>query len=161
MADIRIRIRIDDDDELTALEEAAGERPDLQTEVVTESTGDVDAAIAPIVAVLVAGAAAAWLSELVWEWINRARGGLVIDLRPDAADTFSRDRDLPYGTVLTYPADGGSATFDTTDAPEGVIERLLTAVIEGTLKNAKDLVAAAKEALGGDKVKENAATPAG
>lgn len=152
METAQIRIRISEEDELDALETIADSRPEIETEVVTEMTGDVDAAIAPVVAVLVSGVAIAWVSELVWEWINRVRGGLVIDLRPEALDTIYRDPDIPYGFVLTYPADGGEVKVDARDAPMSTMERLLSSFIEGAVKNIKDVVSAAKEAVGSGRV---------
>lgn len=152
----QIRIRIDDNEELTALEKEVDKVAGADTEVVTEpqEPGEVDGAIAPIIAVLVGGVAAAWVSTIVWEWINKLRGGLVVDLREDAVDNFYRDRDLEYGTIVTFPADGGKVTIEFHDAPKSAVHQLLETFIDGTLENVKDIVAAAKAAVGTDNVTE-------
>ena len=107
----------------------------------------------PLTAILVAGGALL-VATFVVELIDKARGGMIIDLDPDAEHLARRDRSVPAGWVVIVDADGKSVKIETHDAPKGVSERLLERIIDGTFKTATDIAKAATEALGVGKVQE-------
>lgn len=156
------RIRIADDDELVAVREAveaaahASDQP-VTVEEVTEPPvpGEPERLVGAVTAVLV-GAAVVALSHVVYEWWKKTRGGLVIDLRPGAADMFSRDRDLEFGYVATI-AEDGTVTLDVKDVPDRSAE-WVTKVIELVGKPASAVADAAKKIVGEQKVSVTSAT---
>jgi len=74
--------------------------------------------------------------------------------------TVYRDRDVPWGYVVVFPADGGKVTVETKDAPKDATERLIGQVVSGVLGSADAVKAAVKELLGEGKAKADPA-PAG
>ena len=72
------------------------------------------------------------------DWWERRKGGLVIDLRPDAKDLFYRDDALDYEQVVTLPADGGKVTVEVKDNPDAATT-WINKVIEGGFKSFTDL----------------------
>ena len=68
--------------------------------------------------------------KLLMDWWGRRKGGLVIDLRPDAKDLFYRDDALDYEYVVTLPADGGKVTVEVKDNPDAATT-WINKVIEG------------------------------
>ncbi|WP_308917857.1 hypothetical protein [Jannaschia sp. LMIT008] len=102
--------------------------------------------------ILVAGGLAA-VSTFVATWIDRRKGGLVIDQRPGAAHPIARDAAMPYGHVTVFPADGGPARIEVKDAAKDPMQQVLHAILDGAFGTAAEVVKAAKGALGEDGVK--------
>ena len=109
--------------------------------------------IDPFTAVLIAGGVLL-VGKFVVDLIDRLRGGVVIELRPNAPPLVRRDRAIPYGWAMVVAADGKSVKIETHDAPKDAAERLLGEIISGALKTSQDIAKAAKEALGAGKVQE-------
>jgi hypothetical protein len=109
----------------------------------------------PVTIVLLIGAASA-IVKVVTDVIDRWRGGLVIDLRPDADKGISRDREVPYGYVVVR-AEDGTATVDVKDAPKDALERWVSLIIEKAMGSVEAVADSAREALGGDKVESEPA----
>ena len=151
---VEIRIRIDDDDDLTAAHETATSTPGVDIQEAQAPTGDgFEEQIAPIAAVLI-GAGVLAAAKFIVDWWEKRKGGLVIDQRPGAADMISRDKDVPWGYVVLFAAEGGEVKVETKDAPKDAVERWISEVISGTLKSVTDIATAAAKSIGGDKVKE-------
>lgn len=143
MTDIQIRVRIDDADDLAAatqLADAGG--IELQQAPASSPDGEMGAMIAPIAAVLI-GAGVLAAARFITDWWHarkeNEKGGLVIDQRPDAKDDIYRDKDLPFGFVLIYPADGGEVKVDVKEAQKDSIDRWISEVISGAYKTVGDL----------------------
>lgn len=155
--DVNLRVRIEEDADLAAAQDAAAGVGVELTEAQAPPGDGLEPEIAPIVAVLV-GAGALAGAKFILDWWERRRGGLVIDLRADAADQIYRDKDVPWGYVVHFPADGGEVKVETKDAPKDAVERWISEVISGAFKSATDVAKAAAEALGDDKVEPQPAT---
>lgn len=142
--DRSISILLIDEDLGTAQELARTMRVDLQ---ILPKAQMID----PFTAILIGGGILL-TGKFVVDLIDRLRGGVVIDLRPAAHYLVRRDRSLPYGWVVVEAPDGQSVKIETRDAPKDAAERLLSTIINGTLKTAQDVAKNAKEVLGEDKV---------
>jgi hypothetical protein len=103
--------------------------------------------------VLVAGGALL-VGKFVVDLIDRLRGGVVIDLRPDATNFVSRNRDVPYGWAVVRAA-GGTVSINVHDAPKDASERLLGMIIDGVIKSAGEVAEEAVKSLGADKVEQD------
>jgi hypothetical protein len=141
-----IKLLMDEKDvgEAQALARAA--RVDLQ--VVSEPH-----LIDPITAVVIGGGALLVFKVAV-DLIDKMRGGVFIDLQPRANYLIRRDRQVPAGWVIVLAVDGKSVKIETRDAPKDISERLLTEIVNGTLKTAGDVAKEATKALGAGKVEE-------
>jgi hypothetical protein len=156
MAATEIAIRIDDDEDLRAAHEAADSvGVDILESPGEPPEGPVDQ-IVPIVAVLI-GAGVLGAGKFIMTWWEKRRGGLVIDLRPDAKDQIYRDHDVPWGYIVVFPADGGEVKIETKDEPKDSIERLIDSVTSGVIESAKAVADAAKDAVGAGKVEQKPA----
>jgi hypothetical protein len=152
MSRLKIRIRVQDEKDLATAHELVGQYSDVEMEASSGPPGEgFSGQIEPITAVVI-GAGAALIAKFVADWWERLRGGLVIDLRDNAEDQIYRDRDMPYGYVAIFPADGGSVQLETKDAPKDALHQLLESVISGTFKSLTDITTAATEALEEDDV---------
>jgi hypothetical protein len=109
--------------------------------------------IDPVSIILVAGGVWA-IGVFVVELLDRRHGGIIIDLRPSAQQLVRRDRSVPYGWALVIAVDG-TVSINVHDAPKSASERLIGEIIQGVLKSASDVAAAAAKAIGADKVKQN------
>jgi hypothetical protein len=141
-----IRIVLEPEELQQAEEAARTARVDLQTEPSPE--------IIPVVAVVLVAGGALLVGKFVVDLIDRLRGGVVIDLRPDAKDFIRRNREVPYGWAVVRAADG-SVSINVHDAPKDASERLLGMIIDGVIKSAADVAKEAAKALGGDKVRKD------
>ncbi|SDE29209.1 hypothetical protein [Auraticoccus monumenti] len=153
MNDDQIRIRIDDDEDLAAAHEAS-----LSTGVDFQQAPDESDGLEEqitVIAGIVIGAGVLAAAKFIADWWEKRRGGLVIDMRPDAADQVHRDRDVPWGHVLIFTADGKDVRVETQDMPEDATERLIAAVLSGVLGTPAELK---KKALAGGDT-EGAADP--
>ena len=97
------------------------------------------------------------VTKFVADLRDRARGGVVIDLRPNANPFIRREHELPQGWFVVRAADG-TVSVDTRDTPKDASERLLGQMIDGVLKSAADVAKEAAKAFGQDKVKESLAS---
>jgi hypothetical protein len=149
--ELALRLRIEDEDDLSAAHDSASSVGIQIREAQAPPGPGLEPEIAPIVGVLI-GAGALAGAKFILDWWEKRRGGLVIDLRPSATDNIFRDRDVPWGYVVLFPADGGEVKVETKDAPKDTVERWISEVISGTFKSATDLAKAAANALGKDRV---------
>jgi hypothetical protein len=152
MTDVNLVVEIDDDEDLVVAREVTAAVAEL---TVQEKTGgsdeDFDSQIEPVTAILIAGrvvAVAMWIRD----WWTRRPGGLVIDQRPGAEHSISRDKSVPWGYVVIYPPDGGIVNIVTKDAPKDEWERLLESIVSGAFGSTTALADVASKALGADKV---------
>lgn len=143
-----VRIRIESADELVAAREAAG--PDIALREVTEPVeGEPTTLVEPVTAILV-GAAVVAVARIVKDWWSRLRGGLVVDLRPEATDMFYRDRDLEFGYIATIAADG-TVTVNVKDIPDAA-ENWISTLLGLVGKPAAEVAEAASTLIGAGKV---------
>ena len=154
MSDRKITISIDDDEDLVAARSAAEHQGVSYQEVTGEPSGDLEELVEPVTAVLIGAGVVAGV-KMVMDWWERRKGGLVIDLRPDAKELIRRDRNLSYGFVVTFPPEGGKVTVDVKDVPDAA-EKWVAEVINGAFKSVKDVADAAAKTVGKDKVEEAA-----
>lgn len=143
-----LRIRFDDGGDRKDGQDVADRNKDVELTQAGAAPGPqfVD----PVTAVLVAAGVLA-AAKFVMDWWERRKGGVVIDMRSDRSDNIYRDKDLPAGYVLIFPADGGDVKVEVKDFPKDATERLLSDVISGVLGTAE----AVKEAV--DKIREEMA----
>jgi hypothetical protein len=147
MEELEIRVGVEDNDDLSAAEDAAAAIGVEITFVQAPPGPDIEPQIAPIVAVAI-GAGALAGAKFIVDWWERRKGGLIIDLRPTALDTFRRDRNVPWGYVITFPVQGGEVKVETKDAPKDAVERWISEVIAGAFKSAADVANAAAKVFG-------------
>ena len=147
MTNVKIQIRMEEAADLEAAQRFAGKQPEIQLEATAGAPrGGIEGLMEPVTAVLIAAGAAA-VAKFVMDWWETRRGGLVIDMRLNAKDQIYRNRDVPYGFILIFPADGGQVKIETHDMPKDATQQLLEAVISGAYKTVTDLANAAREAL--------------
>jgi hypothetical protein len=152
MTDIQLRLRIEESDDLDAAQAVADAGADVEMTAEFPPSGEeVTAQVEPVTAVLLAAGVAA-VAKFVLDWWERRKGGLVIDQREGAEDEIRRDRGVPFGYVLVFPADGGNVKIETVDLPKDAIHQLLETVIGGAFTTVADLAEAATKAAGADKV---------
>jgi hypothetical protein len=155
MTQISLRVKMDDEDDLAAAREAAANAPEIiyQEQIESPREDDEDALsplVEPVSCILIAGGVIAAVSY-IRDWLDKRKGGLVVDQRPGAEYPIARTRNLPWGYVLVYPPDGGEVKIDTKDAPKDEWERLLTSIISIAEPGAATAGKAVK-ALGAGKV---------
>lgn len=155
MDELQFRVRLDDEESLAAALEAAEARGDVTAEVVSTERHGMGSQIEPVSAMLI-GAGIIAAGKFIVDWWDKVRGGLVIDQRREADDLIYRDKDVPYGWLLAFPADGGAVKVEVKDAPKDAVERWISEVISGAFGTFGQLAEAAKSAVGDDKVE---ATP--
>jgi hypothetical protein len=141
-----IRILLEPDELEQAQLAARAVHVDLQTEPRPE--------IIPAIAVVLVAGGALLVGKFVVDLIDRLRGGVVIDLRPDATNFVSRNRDVPYGWAVVRAA-GGTVSINVHDAPKDASERLLGMIIDGVIKSAGEVAEEAVKSLGADKVEQD------
>ncbi len=142
MTDVQVRLVVEDEDDLQNAQDLVDAHPDVAaSEEIADPSGGVQTSVVPVVAVLVA-AGVALVAQLVMEFIERARGGSVVDVRVTPV-AVSRTTALPVGFVLVVTKDG-AVQIETKDLPKGAIERLLGEVISGVLGTAEAVTEAAK-----------------
>jgi hypothetical protein len=149
-----ITIGIDDEDDLVAARAAAEAHGVALREITGEPSGDLEELVEPVTMVLIGTAAVAGV-KMVMDWWEHRRGGLVIDQRPGADPTIHRDRELPYGWIATYPADGGKVTVAVKDDPDAA-EKWVSEVLKGVLGSAKEVADAAAKTVGKEHVTQEA-----
>lgn len=158
MTNVKIQIRMEEAADLEAAQRFASNQPELHVEATAGApTGGIEGLMGPVTAVLIAAGAAA-VAKFVMDWWETRRGGLVIDMRPDAKDQIYRNRDVPFGFILIFPADGGQVKIESHDMPKDAAQQLLEAVISGAYKTVIDLAKAAREALPKASIEEAPAT---
>jgi hypothetical protein len=157
MTDVQVRLVVEDEDDLQNAQDLVDAHPDVvASEEIADPSGGVQTSVVPVVAVLVA-AGAALVAQLVMEFIERARGGSVVDARVTPV-AVSRTTALPVGFVLVVTKDG-TVQIETKDLPKGAIERLLGEVISGVLGTAEAVTEAAKAIGAVAKPGDEAAAP--
>jgi hypothetical protein len=142
--DKSIRVVLDPEEMQAAQDAARAAGLDLQIEQRPH--------ILPAVTLVLMGGGALLAAKFVVDLVDRLRGGIVIDARPDATELVRRNRDVPYGWALVLAADG-SVSINVHDSPKDASERLIQAIIDGVFKTAEDVTKEAGKTLGGDKVK--------
>jgi hypothetical protein len=149
----QVRIRIEDDEDFAAAREVSADAPEVEVEALTKAPteGGVEGQIGIIEGVLIAGGATI-IARFVTAWWEKRRGGLVIDQRPDTKDQIYRDRNVPYGFVVAFPADGEPVKIETRDMPRDALDHFLESIIGGVFNTATDLTKAAAKAVGNHKV---------
>lgn len=154
MEAVNLRIRIEDEADYDAAAEVVEGAQGATLEVVTQGGAEAEVAIAPVIAVLV-GVGILGAGKFILDLIDRMRGGVVIDQRPDAVDDIYRDKALPFGWVVVRPSDGGKVEIEVKDAPKDMVERLLADLVGGVLKTASSVADAAKAVVGAAKVQSS------
>ena len=149
-----IRVRVDDDDDLS-LAKSAAVAAEVEVEVEKKAErppGDIQPEFfEPFSWILIGGAVLA-VGKFVYDWWQGPhKGGLVIDRRPEAKDDLYRDKDVPFGWVIIYLADG-KVTIETKDAPKDAWERLLGEIVSGAAGTVKAIAEAAAKTEGVTKV---------
>jgi hypothetical protein len=140
------RIELLDEEELNdAIQSASSVGVDLRVEPKPE-------VIEPISWILIGGAAIA-AGKFLFDLFDKLKGGVLIDLRPNASKLVCRDKDIPFGWATVIAADG-SVKIEIHDAPKDAAERLLSEIVDGAFSTAKQVASAAADALGPDRVKE-------
>ena len=104
MTNISIRLGLDDDEALAAALEVADATPSVTAEVESIPGGEAGALVEPVTVMLI-GAGVLAAAQFILGWWERVRGGLVIDQREGAERTVYRDRDVPWGYVVVFPAE--------------------------------------------------------
>lgn len=157
METTEIRIRVESEEDIAAAREVAATIDGTEVREASAPPGDgYETAMEPVTSILV-GVAVASAAVFLRGWWERLKGGLVIDQRPDAVEPIYRTNNVPYGYIVTYPADGGKATIDVRDAPKDEIERLIELALGGVFKSIIDLRDKAAEIVGADKVEAESA----
>jgi len=105
----------------------------------------------PLSIILIAGGVVA-VAKFTVDLFDRLHGGVVVDLRPTAKQLIRRDKSVPYGWAMVIASDG-KVEINVHDAPKDAMERWVSDIIQGVLKNAKDAGDAAKKAFGQQNVK--------
>jgi hypothetical protein len=142
---IDLRVGITDAGELDEVR-AAAQAETLSAEEASTPSDELSADIEPITMLLIGGGILA-AAKFIAGWLDKRRGGLVIDQRDGAKDDLHRDPDLPWGYIVIYAKDGGEVKIETRDEPKDAIERLIAQIVSGGYKAAADLAAAAKDTL--------------
>ena len=147
MNEAQIRIRIEEKADLEATQSCANEHQSIQIEATASSpNGDIESQMEPVTGVLIA-AGTVTVAKFIMDWWEKRRGGLIIDMRPDAKDQVYRHQDIPYGFFLVFSADGGQVKIETRDMPKDATQQLLESVISGAYKTVLDLAKAARDTL--------------
>ncbi len=110
-------------------------------------------ALDPLTAAVLVGVGLA-VGKFVLRVINEYRGGVRLDLTSKPA-VIKRDREVPYGWIVTLAADG-KVEIETKDEPKDSIERMVEAVLKLPVDATVAKVKAAIEAIKPD-VKTNVA----
>ena len=133
-----------DVEELQLIQTAVESEPDASLEVLGEGEG-----IDPITIIAIVGGAS-FVGGTVSYILDRRKGGQVIDLREGADEREYRSKNVKYGLVVVYAADG-KVTVDVHE-PRGFFGQVIKDVIDalaGALGDAADSVAdAVKPAVG-------------
>ena len=127
----------DEEADLAALGEDEGLRRAEDGEVE-------ELALDPITAAVLVGVGLA-VGKFVLRVINEYRGGVRLDLTTKPA-VIKRDRDVPYGWIVTLAADG-KVEIDTKDEPKDAIERMVESVLKLPIDATVEKVKAAIEAI--------------
>src|SRR4051794_1663536 len=109
-------------EELELLREEAQRQPGAEIEVVEEPEG-----IAPLLIVAVIGGAA-FVGGAVDYILDRRQGGMVIDLREAAKKREYRSKEVRYGLVVIYAADGTVKVE--VHEPKGFFGQVVDSVLE-------------------------------
>ena len=112
--------------------------------------------IDPLSIILIAGGAVA-VVKFTADLIDRFHGGIIVDVRPSAKELIKRDKSVPYGWALVIAADG-KVEINVHDAPKDAMERWVSEIVEGVLKNVKDVGESAAKAFGKGNVNPATAT---
>ena len=146
----QVRIVFDEESADTEVPDAKKIASQLRVDLQEEPQAQF---VEPVTAILIGGGALL-LGKFIVDLMEKMKGGVLIDLRPTATPLVTRKKDIPYGWATVIAADG-SVEIEVHDAPKDAAERLLSEIIEGALKTAKEVAAAATERLGADKVKSS------
>jgi len=103
--------------------------------------GDLQPMLVDGVSAVVLAGAVAGLVKVIGDFIDKRRGGTIIDRTADPI-RVTRDRGVPWGHVVIMFEDG-TIEVEVHDAPEDALERWLTKLLELP----KDALKAAAEAL--------------
>jgi hypothetical protein len=133
-------------EELELLREDARRHPGTEIEVVDEPEG-----IAPLLIVAVIGGAA-FVGGTIDYIIDRRRGGMVIDLREGAPRREYRSKEVRYGLVVIYAADGTVKVE--VHEPKGFFGQVVDSVLDalkGIVTDSANAIADAAQRAVGDK----------
>ena len=147
-----LRVKLFDDVERRQVYESVNASNAEMTEQRARSAdgGPEPEVIEPVTAMLIAGGVVA-VAKFVSDWIERRRGGLVLDLRPGTEHEIRRDPEVPFGFIVVIQSDG-AVKIDVKDAPKDAMERLLSQIIDKTFSTAAAIAKAAGKELGDDKI---------
>lgn len=106
----------------------------------------------PFTWILIGGAALA-TAVFIRDLVERAKGGVVINLNATGSAKIDRNKQVPYGWVLIVSPDGKDVSIEVHDAPKDTTERLLSEIISGGYKTAADIIEEARKVLPAGKVK--------
>jgi hypothetical protein len=132
-------------EELEMLRAEVAAEPGAELEIISEEQG-----FAPLIIVAVIGGAG-FVGGTIAYILDRRKGGQVIDLREGAKKREYRSKDVQYGLVLIYAADGkvtvevkepkgffGQVIKDVLDAVTGMVTKPVEAVADAAKKAAGD-----------------------
>jgi hypothetical protein len=101
--------------------------------------------------ILIGGAALA-TAAFIRDLVERSKGGLVIDLSASGSQKVRRNKEVPAGSVVIFSSDGKDVRIEIHDAPKDATERLLSEIVSGGYKTAKEIADAARKVLPAAKV---------
>jgi len=136
MEQIEITLLLDSEGAVVAQELGQTSKVDLKTEPKKELIDGISA-------VLIAGGVLA-IGKFVFDFIDRIRGGVVIEVGSDGKVSVRRDKALPLGWAVVETA-SGTVSIEVHDAPKDSAERILAGIVEGALKTPDEIVELAKK----------------
>ena len=131
-------------EEFEILKAEVAAQPGAKLEIIEEGEG-----IAPLIVVGIIGGAS-FVGGTVAYILDQRKGGQVIDLREGAAKQGYRSKEVVYGLVLIYSADG-TVTVEVKE-PKGffgqVIKDVLDALTDMVTRSVEAVAEVAKQAVG-------------
>ncbi|MGD1058056.1 MAG: hypothetical protein ABR992_11665 [Solirubrobacteraceae bacterium] len=141
-------------EELEILKAEVAAQPGSELEMIDEGEG-----FAPLIAVAIIGGGS-FVGGTVAYIFDRRNGGQVIDLREGAEKREYRSKDVQYGLVLIYTADGkvtvevkepkgffGQVIKDVLDALTGIVTKPVEAIADAVKQAAGDNANVTSESL--------------
>jgi hypothetical protein len=132
----QITLLLDSEDVGVAQELGQKSEVDLQTQPKKELVDGLSA-------VLIAGGVLA-IAKFVFDFIDRIRGGVVIQIESDGKVSIRRDKALPLGWAAVETA-RGTVSIEVHDMSKDSAERVLAGIVEGALKTPDEIVDLAKK----------------
>lgn len=132
-------------EELELVKAEVEKEPDAEVQILEQGEG-----IAPLIVILIIGSVGL-VGGTVDYILDRRQGGQVIDLREEGEKRQYRSKDVKYGLVVIYAADGkvtvevheprgffGTVVKDVTDALAGIVTKTAEAVAKAAKEAAGD-----------------------